>query len=81
MMHSSISDPVNRAEVKQRYEAFLDVKFRDPLAVLIVQYQNEQSSIRRYRLKRKMIELNRRILEARNIWARFAPPEAWEHAP
>jgi len=81
MMHSSISDPVNRAEVKQRYETFLDVQFRDPLAVLIVEYQNEQSSIQRYRLKRKMIELNRRILEARKIWTRFAPPEAWEHAP
>ena len=64
---------------RQLQENFLDVQFRDPLAVLIVQYRNQQSSTQRYRLKWRIIELNRRILEAQRIWAQFAPPEAWEH--
>ena len=79
VMHSSIRDPVNRAEVKQRYENFLDVQFRNPLAVLIVQYQNQRSCNQRYRLKQKIFELNRRILEAKKIWAQFAPPDVWEY--
>jgi hypothetical protein len=78
IMHSSISNPVDRAMVAQRFENFLDIKFRDRLAELIVQYKNSWSIEKRSTLKRKIAELNRRILEARKIWARYAPPENWD---
>ena len=78
IMHSSISDPVDRAMIAQRYENFLDIKFRDRLAVLIVQFQNCSCFEKRSGIKLKIAELNRRILEARIIWARYAPPENWD---
>ena len=78
IMHSSISNPVDRAMVAQRFENFLDINFRDRLAELIVQYKNSWSIEKRSTLKRKIADLNRRILEARKIWARYAPPENWD---
>ena len=78
VMHSSISNPVDRAEVKKRYENYLDFHFRDPLAELIVEHQNTQRYDSQRRLKQKIVELKRRITEARKIWARYAPPENWD---
>jgi hypothetical protein len=78
IMHSSISNPVDRAMVAQRVENFLDINFRDRLAESIVEYKNNWSIGKRSTLRRKIADLNRRILEARKIWARYAPPENWD---
>lgn len=78
IMHSSISNPVERDMVAQRFENYLDIKFRDRLAELIVQYKNARGIESRSKLKRKIAELNRRILETRKIWARYAPSENWD---
>ncbi|WP_419656025.1 hypothetical protein [Desulfosarcina variabilis] len=78
ILHSSINSSDGRDEIEKRYENFLDLKFRDRLAVLIVQLQNCRDYDRRSTLEQKIAELNRRILEARRIWARYAPPEYWD---
>jgi len=77
-MHSSISNPVDRADVEKRYENYLDCKFRDPLAVFIVKHNNSRSYEKRSWLKKKIAELVRRITEANRIWAQYAPPENWD---
>ena len=78
VMHSSISNPDNRAAVKKRYENYLDIKFRDQLAVLIVQLQNTADSEKRYKISHKIVRLNRLIIQARKVWERYAPPENWD---
>ena len=78
IMHSSISDVVDRAVVKKRYENYLDFHFRDPLAFHIVEHKNSSSYDKKSRLKQKIAELIRRITEATKIWERYAPPENWD---
>lgn len=78
IMHSSISDPDGRVEVITQYENFIDSQFRDRLKVFAVQYNNSYFDEKRSQIKQKIAELNCRILQARKIWERLAPPENWD---
>lgn len=78
IMHSSISYPEGRQEIHRRYEAFVDRKFRYRLWALTNRYRREADEERRCSMKEKTAELNRRILDCKRIWARYAPPENWD---
>lgn len=78
IMHSSCTHLQNRQNVYRKYEAFVDSKFRDRLLKLVHQYKRARYDERRYFLKQEIAKLNRRILECKRIWERYAPPENWD---
>jgi hypothetical protein len=78
IMHSSISNPVDRADVEKRYLNYLDYHLRDPLAVLIVRLNKSTLHDNKSQIKKKIAELVRRIIEAKRIWERYAPPDSWD---
>ena len=78
IMHSCISSPEDRQDTYRRYEALVDREFREQLVALASQYRWWQDEERRYQLKQRIAKLNRRILECKIIWERYAPPENWD---
>jgi hypothetical protein len=78
IMHSSISFEKDREDVHQRYESFVNYQFRNRLLALSTRYRRTRKPETRIWLKRRVAELNRRILECKNIWERYAPPENWD---
>jgi hypothetical protein len=78
IMHSSISFEEGRRETHERYEALLEREFRDPLSRLVSRYTAAKDEDKRWHLKRRIAELNRRILDCKRIWEQYAPPENWE---
>ena len=79
MMHSSISHEEGRENVYHKYLAFVELEFRERLHRLVYYYRQVRYPERRYDLKRQIAELNRRIMECKNIWERFSPPQYWDH--
>jgi hypothetical protein len=78
IMHSSISDKDGRRATYQRYEALVDREFRHRLLTLVDRHKRQPDEEKRYWMRSKIAELNRRILESKRIWAQFAPPENWD---
>jgi hypothetical protein len=78
IIHSSCTHLQNQQHVYRKYEAFVDNKFRDRLLKLVHQYKQARYDDRRYFLKQEIAKLNRRILECKRIWERYAPPENWD---
>jgi hypothetical protein len=48
------------------------------LLSLIKKYNKVDHEDRRHLLKQKIAKLNRRILECKRIWERYAPAENWD---
>ena len=78
VLHSAISFKEGRMNILRRYEGFVDSQFRDRLVFLAERFKKEIDEERRLEIRRKIAELNRRILECKRIWERYAPPENWE---
>jgi len=78
LMHSSISYQEGRQNTFRRYESYVDSEFRERLITFTERYKREIDAGYRFELKRKIGELNRRILECKKIWERYAPPEKWD---
>ena len=79
ILHSSISSPQGRLETYRRYEAFADREFRNRLLGLTERYKRIEDDDKKAWLKQKIAELNRRILECKRLWERYAPPENWDY--
>jgi hypothetical protein len=77
IMHSSISFEEDRNNTAKRFEALVDREFRDEVLKLVEYYKRPVGEESKHRLKRRIAELNRRILDCKNIWDRLAPPENW----
>jgi hypothetical protein len=73
ILHSCLSSAEGRLNTQRRYEAFLEAKFRSRLAHLIERCHLTDDAVRKLDLKLKIVELTRRITEARKIWERYAP--------
>ena len=78
ILHSCVSLPEDRLEIHNRYETIVDRRFRYRLLSLVKRYRATTEERERFLVKRKIAELNRRILECRKIWERYAPPENWD---
>jgi hypothetical protein len=78
ILHSSISSPEGRLDTYRRYQALLERKFRGRLVVLAERFKRTTDPERRFELKGRIAELNRRILQCEKIWERYAPPENWD---
>ena len=66
ILHSCCSCDEDRNEVYQRYESYIDSKLREVLGALVKKYPFANESTR-WTIKKKIGELNRRILEGRKI--------------
>jgi hypothetical protein len=75
ILHSSISQPEGRASIQRRYESLVENEFRDRLPSLAERHQRATDEENRYLIRAKIAELNRRILQCKSIWERYAP---WE---
>ena len=77
IMHSSLTSPERRTSVYRQYEAFINSAFRNQLSACVERFQKACEE-RRWELRRKIAELNRRIIECNRIWEQYAPPENWD---
>ena len=78
IMNSSINLEEGRKDTYRRYEALVDHEFRSRLSGFIDRYRKILNEEKRYWMKQKIAEFNRRIMECRKIWERYAPPENWD---
>ena len=73
ILHSSISQPEGRASIQRRYENIVENEFRDPLLRLAERYQRALGEEDRYLVKKKIAEVNRRILQCKEVWEKHSP--------
>jgi len=73
ILHSVISSQERRQNTCQRYEALVELEFRNRLMWLISRYQNTKDDETKLSFKQKIGEINRRILECRKTWEQYAP--------
>ena len=73
ILHSSISQPEGRASIQRRYENIVENEFRDPLLRLAERYQRALGEEDRYLVKKKIAEVNRRILQCKAVWEKHSP--------
>lgn len=73
ILHSALSHQEGRENTVRRFQALVDFHFREGLLRYVAQYQASQIQEQKSRLKNKIAESNRRILECQKIWERFAP--------
>ena len=78
ILHSSCSDEEGRKEISTRYEALLDREFRDSVQRLAWWHSRAMDEERRLTLKDRIASLNRRLLDCKKLWERYAPPENWD---
>ena len=53
-------------------------EFGGKLLWLAAQYTKAGYVERRFEIKKKVAAINRKILECKEIWERYAPPENWD---
>jgi hypothetical protein len=72
IFHSSTSQPEGRANIQRRYENLVQNEFRDRLLNLVQRYQKAADEERKFLIRRKIVQLNRKILECQEIWEEYA---------
>jgi hypothetical protein len=72
VLHSCLLSEGGRRRTRQRYEALVEVEFRDKVLRLAEMYKRSYSSERRYDIKRRIGELNKRIIECSVLWHRHS---------
>ena len=75
LLHSCISQPEGRKNIRDRFELVVNNEFRNPLLSIIERYQRTYDEERKFDLRRKVANLSRHILECKAIWQRYSP---WE---
>jgi hypothetical protein len=73
ILHSSISREEGRQNIVRRFNSLIEFEFREPLFSNVDRFKAAKTEEQKERLKRKIGDLNRRILEARTTWERYAP--------
>jgi len=73
ILHSSISREEGRQNIVRRFDSLIEFEFREPLFSYVGGFKAAKTEEQQERLKRKIGDLNRRIIEAKKTWERFAP--------
>ena len=73
ILHSCINCPEDRSDIQARYEALVDFEFRDRLNSFVSKHRLSGDTAGKLGLKAKISQLNRRILECKKVWERYAP--------
>ena len=72
ILYSAVSADGGRQTINRRYHALVELEFREPLFRCVDRYRAAKTDEQRQKLKQKIGELNRRIIEARKTWERHA---------
>jgi len=73
ILHSALSTSEGRLRMARRYELLVELEFRNRLMALVARYNKTDDEYIRVSLKRRIGEVNRRILECKKIWEQYAP--------
>ena len=74
ILHSCISDPEGRKRTESRYKNLVEDEFRNKAVALISRYKMVSDEQIRNRIRGKVAELNRRIMQCKRVWEQYAPP-------
>jgi hypothetical protein len=77
IMHSCISQPEDRKKIYEKFKNFVARKFGYQLESLAMKLHLEESAVKQYSLKRKIMQLEQKIRKCQKIWERYAPPD-WD---
>ena len=72
ILHSSISRPEGKANTQKRYENLVQNEYRGLLLYWVEHYKRAADEERIYQIKRRIAELNRRILQCQKVWEEYA---------
>jgi hypothetical protein len=72
ILHSSISREEGRQNIVRRFDSLIEFEFREPLFSYVDRFKAAKTEEQKERQKRKIGDLNRRILEARKTWEQNA---------
>ena len=72
ILHSCLSQPEGRANTQRRYENLVENEFRGRLMYWVEQYKRVAEEERRSQVRRKIAELNRRIMQCQKVWEEYA---------
>jgi len=72
ILHSSISQPEGKANIQKRYENLVQNEYRGLLLYWVKQYKWAVDEERRNQVRRRIAELNRRILQCQKVWEDYA---------
>ena len=72
-LHSCINRDEGRQNIVRRFDSLIKFEFREPLFSFVDRFRAAKTEEQKERLKRKIGDLNRRILEAKATWEQFAP--------
>lgn len=73
ILHSSISREEGRQNIVRRFDSLIEFEFREPLFSYVDRFKTAKTEEQKERLKRRIGDLNRRILEAKKTWELHAP--------
>jgi len=71
--HSVTNSTERRVRIHRKYDSLIEFEFRSRLLALVEQYRNTVGKQRRFILKQRIGGLNRRILDCKRMWERYAP--------
>ena len=72
IMHSCISNTLDKEQIKQRFISYVNQKYRDYALKLLEIIKNIDDEIKKAELMEKMQERNRQIRRLRSIWKKYA---------
>lgn len=73
ILHSAISYEEGRQNIQRRFHSLVEYEFRERLLSCIDRFYAARTDEQKESLKKKIGELNRRIIECKRIWERYAP--------
>jgi len=73
ILYSALTGDEGKQNTLRRFNSLVEYEFRERLLSSVDRFHAARTDEQRERLKKKIGELNRRIIECRKIWERFAP--------
>lgn len=73
ILYSALTKDEGKQNTLRRFNSLIEYEFRERLLTCVDRFHAARTDEQRQNLKKKIAELNRRIIECRNIWERYAP--------
>lgn len=73
VLYSAVRNEGGKQNILRRFHALVELEFRERLTRYVDRYKAAGTDDKKTSLKRKIGEMNRRILECKRIWEQYAP--------
>ena len=73
ILYSALTRNEGKQNILRRFNSLVEYEFRERLLTCVDRFHSARTDEQREKLRKKIAELNRRIIECRNIWERYAP--------